>query len=149
LLGCGRDFGDLIIEHDVFLDDKRIGEINAEAARKVVIANSACTNATCLTGWRAEFWFILKSDSDDLCDFRRSKPEIAMTPISLHQEQARLRQLPEMVLAVCGVICAARASSLAVMARPSRRPDTIVALAESPTNAAISAMISPVIIFAL
>jgi hypothetical protein len=46
----------------------------------------------------------------------------------------------------CGVIRAARASSLVVRARPSRSADTIVALAESPTNIAISEMIGPVII---
>jgi hypothetical protein len=44
------------------------------------------------------------------------------------------------------VTLAADASSLAVRARPSRSADTIVALAGSPTSAAISAMIGPVII---
>ena len=47
---CGSDFGGLVVEHDVFADDKRIGEINAEAARKVVVANSGRTNGACLTG---------------------------------------------------------------------------------------------------
>src|SRR5512144_2220124 len=50
------------------------------------------------------------------------------------------------VLAVWGVIRAAEASSLAVRSRPSTSADTIVALAGSPTSAAISAMIGPVII---
>src|SRR5262252_6512738 len=44
---------------------------------------------------------------------------------------------------------AATASSLAVSARPSRSAATIVALAGSPTSAAISAMIGPVIISAI
>jgi hypothetical protein len=35
-----RDFSGLVVEHDVFAGDERIGEINAEAARKVVVANS-------------------------------------------------------------------------------------------------------------
>jgi len=33
--------------HDAFAGDQRIGEINAEAARKVVVANSGHTNRVC------------------------------------------------------------------------------------------------------
>ena len=50
------------------------------------------------------------------------------------------------VLAVCGVMRAAKASSLAVCARPSRSADNIIALAGSPTSVAISAMMGPAII---
>src|SRR5215469_9640676 len=93
---CPRDFGGLVVEHDVFVDDKSIGEIDAEAARKMVVANSGRTNGACLRGKRAEFWSLLKSDGDDpfdhLCHFRRSKPEIAVSPITLHRKQTRFCQ---------------------------------------------------------
>ena len=52
-------------------------------------------------------------------------------------------------LAVCGVIRAAEASSLAASDRPSSRADTIVARAGSPISAAISAMMGPVIMSAV
>jgi len=45
---CCRDFSGFVVEHDVFAGDERIGEINAEAARKVVIANSGRTKRACL-----------------------------------------------------------------------------------------------------
>src|SRR5207253_1902011 len=39
-----RDFsGFVVVEHDVFSGDERIGEINAQAAREVVVANSGRT----------------------------------------------------------------------------------------------------------
>src|SRR5262249_24934663 len=50
------------------------------------------------------------------------------------------------VLAVCGVTRAATASSPAVRARPSSRAVTMVARAGSPTSAATSAVMGPVII---
>ncbi len=47
---CGRDFSDFVVEHDVFAGHERIGEIDAEAARKVVVANSGRTERACMTG---------------------------------------------------------------------------------------------------
>ena len=35
----GRDFRDLVVEHDVFPGHERIGEIDAEAAGKMVVAH--------------------------------------------------------------------------------------------------------------
>jgi hypothetical protein len=47
---CLRDFsGFVVVEHDIFSGDERIGEINAQAAREVVVANSGRTERTCLT----------------------------------------------------------------------------------------------------
>src|SRR2546427_2315517 len=47
---CRRDFsGFVVVEHDVFSGDERIGEINAQAAREVVVANSGRTKRACLT----------------------------------------------------------------------------------------------------
>ena len=47
---CCRDFSDFVVEHDVFSGDESIGEINAEAARKVVVANAGRTERACLLG---------------------------------------------------------------------------------------------------
>src|SRR6266404_7902917 len=47
---CSRDFSGFDVEHDVFAGDERIGEINAEAAGKVVVANSGRTERACLRG---------------------------------------------------------------------------------------------------
>src|SRR6266567_85952 len=47
---CSRDFSGFVVEHDVFAGDERIGEIDAEAARKVVVANSGRTERACLAG---------------------------------------------------------------------------------------------------
>src|SRR5438477_10282715 len=47
--GC-RDFGGGVVEHDVFAGDEGIGQINAEAARQVVVANSGRTQRACFTG---------------------------------------------------------------------------------------------------
>src|SRR5262247_2729797 len=66
-------------------------------------------------------------------------------PLRATESTPALVSFARWVLAVCGVIRAAPASSLAVRARPSMRADSMVALAGSPTSAAISAMIGPVI----
>jgi hypothetical protein len=47
---CRRDFSGSVVEHDIFAGDVRISEINAEAARKVVVANSGRTKRACLRG---------------------------------------------------------------------------------------------------
>ena len=47
--GC-RDFSGFVVEHDVFAGDERIGEIDAEAARQVVVAHSGRTERPRLTG---------------------------------------------------------------------------------------------------
>ena len=56
---CCRDLGGFVVEHDVFAGDESIGEINAEAAGEVVVANSGRTKRTCLTDsgrYRGLFW---------------------------------------------------------------------------------------------
>ena len=68
-----------------------------------------------------------------------------MPPTPGDREQARRCQLREMGAGGWRVIRAAPASSLAVRARPSSSADIIVALAGSPTSAAVSAMMGPVI----
>ena len=70
---------------------------------------------------------------------------MAVPPVTDHREQARLGQLREMGAGGWRVIRAAPASSLAVRARPSSSADIIVARAGSPTSAAVSAMMGPVI----
>jgi hypothetical protein len=47
--GC-RDFSGFVVEHNVFAGGESIGEINAEAAGQVVVANSGRTERACLTG---------------------------------------------------------------------------------------------------
>src|SRR5207253_7836539 len=83
--GC-RDFGGGGVEHDVFAGDEGIGQINAEAARQVVVANSGRTQRACFTGEGPVARSLLKSDGDDPVDHvyhgRRGKPEIAMPPIA-------------------------------------------------------------------
>src|SRR2546427_6881302 len=97
---CCRDLSGCVVEHDVFAGDERIGELNAEAARKVVVANSGRTKRACFTGERAVSRSLLERDGDDpvdhVCHRGRGKPEIAMPPITDHRQQARLCQLPEM-----------------------------------------------------
>jgi hypothetical protein len=86
--------------HDVFAGDERIGEINAEAARKVVVADSGHTERACFAGQRAVSRSLFESDGDDRVDHvshcRRAKPEMAMPPIADHRKHARLCQLREM-----------------------------------------------------
>ncbi len=62
---CCRDLSGFVVDHDVFAGDERIGEINAEAARKVVVANSGRTKRACFTGERAVSRSLLESDGDD------------------------------------------------------------------------------------
>ena len=47
--GC-CDFGGLVVEHDILASGERIGEINAEAAGQVVIADSGRTQRARLPG---------------------------------------------------------------------------------------------------
>jgi len=56
---CCRDLSGFVVERDVFAGDESIGEINAEAAGEVVVANSGRTKRTCLTDsgrYRGLFW---------------------------------------------------------------------------------------------
>src|SRR5262249_23515282 len=87
--GAGRrNFGGFVVEHDVFAGDERIGEIDAEAAREVVVANSSRTERACFPGKRAISRSLQKSDGDDPVDHvshrRQGKPEIAMPPLTDH-----------------------------------------------------------------
>ena len=95
-----RDFGGLVVDHDVFMRDQRIGEINAETTRKVVVADSGRTQRACLTGEGAVSRPLFERDGDDPVDhlyhLRRRKPEIPMPPLSDRRQQARLGQLREM-----------------------------------------------------
>ena len=45
-----RDYGGIVAEHNIFAGNQRIGEINAEATRKVIVADSGRTDCACLTG---------------------------------------------------------------------------------------------------
>jgi hypothetical protein len=45
----GRNCGGFVAEHDIFAGNQSIGEINAEAARKVIVADSGRTDHACLT----------------------------------------------------------------------------------------------------
>src|SRR4029453_5624664 len=97
--GC-RDFSGVIVEHDVLAGDEGIGQINAEAARQVVIADSRRTQRAGLTGQRAISRSLPERDGDYSPDHldhgRRGKPEMAMPPIADYREQACLGQLREM-----------------------------------------------------
>src|SRR5262249_540537 len=67
--GAGRrDFRDVITQHDVIAGDEGIGEIDAEAARKVVVADSCGTECARSIGERAVSRPLLKSDGDDSLD---------------------------------------------------------------------------------
>src|SRR5215813_7342015 len=49
--GAGwRDFGRFLVEHDVVAGNESIGEIDAEAAGEVIVANSGRTERACFTG---------------------------------------------------------------------------------------------------
>jgi hypothetical protein len=45
-----RDFSRFVVEHDVSTGDQRIGEIDPEAARKVLVAHPGRTQRACLAG---------------------------------------------------------------------------------------------------
>jgi hypothetical protein len=62
---CCRHLSGFVVEHDIFAGDESIGEINAEAAGEVVVANSGRTQRPCLTGERAVSRSLLEGDSDD------------------------------------------------------------------------------------
>ena len=98
---CRRDLsGFVVVEHDVFAGDERIGEINAEAAREVVVADSGRTRARGLDGRAGG---IAVSSRERRRRSRRScRPRSARqagnsdaAPAD-HREQARLGQLREM-----------------------------------------------------
>src|SRR5262245_49712303 len=55
-----RDFGPFVVEHDVFTGDQGIGEIDAESAGEVVVANSGRTEGARVTGQRAISRSLLK-----------------------------------------------------------------------------------------
>src|SRR5207247_8472160 len=65
---CSRDLGDFVVEHDVVAGGENIGEINAEAARKVVVAHSGRIQCACLTRERTVSGSLLESDGDDSVD---------------------------------------------------------------------------------
>ena len=90
----------VVVDHDVFSGDERIGEIDAETAREVVVADPGRAQRACLPRERTVARSLLKSDGDDPVDHvghgRRGKAEIAMPASADHREQARLCQLREM-----------------------------------------------------
>ena len=45
-----RDLSGFVVDHEVLAGDEEIGEIDAETARKVVVANSGRSERACLTG---------------------------------------------------------------------------------------------------
>src|SRR5215470_448576 len=95
-----RDLCDSVVKHEVFAGDERVGEIDAEAARKVVVANSGRAERVRLTRERAISRSLLEGDRHDPLDHagdrRRGEPEMAMPPGTDHREQAGPGQLREM-----------------------------------------------------
>src|SRR5262249_37084198 len=95
-----RELSGFVIEHDVFAADERIGEIDAEPAGKVVVANSGRTERTCLTGQRAVSRPFLERKGDEpvnQCNQGgRLKLNLVMRPTSNHGDKPRLCQLREM-----------------------------------------------------
>jgi hypothetical protein len=89
------------VNDDEFAGDQSIGEIDAEAAGKVVVTDSGRIDRACLGGYRTEPWPILKGDGDDpfdhLCHLWRGEPEIPMPPLAVHRKQP---SFPRCVLAV-------------------------------------------------
>jgi hypothetical protein len=57
-----RDVRGFLVEHDVFSGDERIGEINAEAAHKAVVADPSRIERACLLGERTVSRSLLESD---------------------------------------------------------------------------------------
>src|SRR5215475_3118280 len=63
-----RDLCDFVVEHEVFAGDERVGEVNAEAARKVVVAHSGRAERVRLTRERAISRSLLEGDRHDPLD---------------------------------------------------------------------------------
>src|SRR5262249_10212045 len=97
-VGAGRrDLGGRVAGYDVFAGGEGVGEVDAEAAREVVVADSRRVERPGLTGERTVSRSLHESDGHDPVDhvdhFRRGKPEMAMPSVTEHREQARLGQL--------------------------------------------------------
>lgn len=65
LMLASRNFGVFFVEHDVSAGDQWVGEINTQATRNVVVANSGRADCFRLRGQRTDPWRRLKSDGDD------------------------------------------------------------------------------------
>src|SRR5512143_3179634 len=95
-----RDLGGLVAHHDVLVRDQRIGEINAETAGEVVIADSSRAELACSTGEGAVARPVFERDGHDpvehLGDPRRREPEIAVPTVPGRRDQPRLGELRQM-----------------------------------------------------
>jgi hypothetical protein len=95
-----RDFSGFFAEHDVLVRREEVGQVDAETAGKVVVADSGRAKLACLTRHRAVSRSVFERKGDDaldhLYDFRRCEPEIPMSSLSDDPHQARVGQLGEM-----------------------------------------------------
>src|SRR6185436_11122575 len=99
--GTGRrNLGDVVVRHDVLAGGERIGEIDAETARQVVVADPGRAERTGLAGERAVLRSLLERDGDDRIDHvghgRRGQTEVAIPPTPGHRQHPGLPQLREM-----------------------------------------------------
>src|SRR5215469_17414736 len=112
----------------------------------MVVADAGRIDCARLGRYRAEPWPVFKSDSDDPFDHLRylwrGEPEIAVPPVTVHRKQAGLCQPPEMCTGSLrsdprrkGKLVCAHGTAIDIVARVG-----------SPTNAATSAMMAPLII---
>ncbi|HYB43890.1 MAG TPA: hypothetical protein VEL75_19070 [Candidatus Methylomirabilis sp.] len=96
----GRDLRRFVVEHDVPAGDERIGEIDAEPAGQVVVADPGRAERAGSRRQRAESRSPLEGDGDDPVDHlnhrRRGQPEIAPSSTADRREHARLGQFGEM-----------------------------------------------------
>lgn len=92
---CG-DFRRFLIEDQIAVRGKKVGQIDTEATGKVVVANPCVLKLLGLTRQRAVSRTVFEGDGhnpvDHLGDLRRRETEIAVSAIGYRREQSCLRE---------------------------------------------------------
>jgi hypothetical protein len=80
-----RDLGGFIVEYDVFVFSEKVGEIDAETARQMIVANAYVAQFSGLPRQRSVARSIFERDGHDtvkhLCHLRGCELEIPMSPV--------------------------------------------------------------------
>jgi len=94
------DFTALVAEHDVFPRTEEIGEINAEATRKVVVAHPGRAKLLCLARQGAVSRSVFERYGHDpvehLDNLRCSEAKVSVAPVLNRSEQSRIAEFCEM-----------------------------------------------------
>jgi len=99
--GAGfRDLGGFVAGRDICVCGKKIGEVDAEATGKMVVANSGRAELSCLTRQGSVSRPIFECNGPDAVEHldhsRRGKAEIPMPPVSDRFQQSSLSELRQM-----------------------------------------------------